>query len=163
MAEDIHWGRKTSSLLLWLCKLVSCKVGQAACFEKLFSSHLWCIRWQTVLGSLGERFDTCCMKSDSRVLQWKNFPGISFTHEDWCDYGDFEFVDVCWDLPHWEEKVGILLKFLGQPGYSTSFQCCDSSGCFKYIFRPLLSVFHAGSISWLSSWQLFNSYFILCY
>lgn len=117
MAEDIHWWRKAASLLLWLCKLVSCKVGQAACLEKLFSSHLWCIRWQTVLESYGEHFDTCCVKSDSRVLQWKNFPGISFTCEDWCDYGDFEFVDICWDLPHREKKVGILLKFLGQPLY----------------------------------------------
>lgn len=152
MAEDIHWWRKMSSLPLWPCKLVSCKAGQGACFEKLFSSNLWCIRWQTVLESLGEHFDTWCVRSDSRVFQWKNFSGILFNIVTSVFMGDFEFLDVSWDLPHWEEKVGILLKLLGESEYRTSFQCCDS-GCFKFAFRPSLSIFCPGGILWLSSQQ----------
>lgn len=80
-----------------------------------------------------------------------NFPGIFFSVVTSNFLGDFEFVDVSWVLLHWEEN-GFLQKFLGQSGYRANFQCCDSSGHFKYAFRPFLSIFRAGSILWLSSW-----------
>lgn len=121
MPEGIHWWRKMSCLLLWLFKLGNCKAGQAARLEKLFSSHLWCVRWQSVLESLEEHFDTWYTRSDSQVLQWKNFLGILFSILNSVFLGHFEFVHVSWDLSCWEEKVGILLKFLSQSEYRTSF------------------------------------------
>lgn len=53
--------------------IVSCKAGQAAGFEKLFSSHLWCVRWQTVLGSLGRQFDRWCARGDLQGLTVEEF------------------------------------------------------------------------------------------